>query len=468
MIEVRRFSLADWLLLVLVLLAAGGARAGYLLVLADSGQNAGPLFVQEPVLLSGTPPRSEQEVLANNIKDRQWFGSPAPLASSEEQTAHVAPGYPWLLATLAHVVDPSSLGRTVRWLQCGLGTLTAGLFFLFARRAFGGNRVAATLAGLLTAADPFAVIATATLEDGVVVSFLLALAVFLGTWASQMGVSRSGGTAGRAEGGPFASLLYGLALAGLALTRAALLPFAFVAICWFLLRSRTLGRGWLCALLAFLGFLNGLAPWTFRNYQTFGEVVPVVDSAYLHLWIGNNPQADGGPATEAMLHSPEVEKLAEVKEQPRRYDRLGDPLWQEVRSHPVETLRRRLQAGLDFLFGARWFVDGRFALFTGEGQSPAPELLGAIEVGLQTTMLVMLLLGLLGWRWSYGWRLEAMPLSLAMVWIPLPYLLGHADLLSGPRLPLDGVLLTYAALALACLLPGGGRLFQGSMTEERA
>ena len=33
---------------------------------------------------------------------------------------------------------------------------------------------------------------------------------------------------------------------------------------------------------------------------------------------------------------------------------------------------------------------------------------------------------LLGWRWSYGWRSEAMPSSLAVVWISLPYLLSHA------------------------------------------
>ena len=54
-----------------------------------------------------------------------------------------------------------------------------------------------------------------------------------------------------------------------------------------------------------------------------------------------------------------------------------------------------------------------------------------------------------------------MPLSLAAIWIPLPYVLGHAEALSGPRLPLDGVLLCYAAFALACLLPARWRLWAG-------
>src|SRR5262249_52900468 len=74
--------------------------------------------------------------------------------------------------------------------------------------------------------------------------------------------------------------------------------FAVVAVLWYLLRCRSVRRGWLCALLAFLGFANGLAPWTLRNYQAFHDVVPVADSMYLHLWVGNNEKATGGPQTE--------------------------------------------------------------------------------------------------------------------------------------------------------------------------
>ena len=56
-----------------------------------------------------------------------------------------------------------------------------------------------------------------------------------------------------------------------------------------------------------------------------------------------------------------------------------------------------------------------------------------------------------------AWRRESMPLALALVWLPLPYILSHAGVLSGPRLPLDGVLLCYAAFALAGFLPRYGR-----------
>jgi hypothetical protein len=48
------------------------------------------------------------------------------------------------------------------------------------------------------------------------------------------------------------------------------------------------------------------------------------------------------------------------------------------------------------------------------------------------------------------------------MWIPLPYILSHAEALSGPRLPLDGVLLCYSAFAIGCLVPGwSARLLAG-------
>src|SRR6516162_7273741 len=79
------------------------------------------------------------------------------------------------------------------------------------------------------------------------------------------------------SGGAFTSLLYGLVLAAAALVRPSWLPFGFVALLWFLLRCRKLPRGWFVALLAFLGFANGLAPWTLRNFQVLQDIVPIVD-----------------------------------------------------------------------------------------------------------------------------------------------------------------------------------------------
>jgi len=458
MTEMPRFRFADLFVLVILLAIAAASRVWYVSLCTGA---TGPPALQT----QAPPPRlnfavdvalrrknpTERDNLVANIKESQWFGGLAPLADKEEQTAHVAPGYPWLVGLLARWVDePEAL---LRWIQCGLGTLTTACYFFFARRAFRSALVGA-LAGLLCAIHPFWIINTAELDDGVLATTLLGAVLVLGTRGSQ-------------AGGAFTSLLYGLALAGLALVRAALLPFAVVGLLWFLLRCRKLQRGWLFALLAFLGFANGLAPWTVRNFQVFQEPIPIVDSAFLHLWIGNNERATGGPEDEdtlrAALPPTRLKELLAEPNQATRYRMLGQDVCESVQADPAGTLRRRLWAGLSFFLGEAWLTDQAAARMRptkpapgGEGaDAPSlPEWLEKSYLGIiQGALLAMLLLGLLGWRWTFAWRREARLATLAAIWIPLPYLLGHAGALWGPRLPLDGVLLCYVAFALAYLLP---------------
>lgn len=466
MAEPRRFGIADVLLLLLIVAVAGGARAWYLWVCADAGSLDAPLRVQDPrpglALPAGAELRgkinpTELDALVHNLKEHSWYGSLAPFAGAEEQTAHTAPGYPWLLSLLERSpLDLGPVDRTVRWVQCGLGALTAGLYFLFALIAFRSLAVA-VLAGLLCALHPFWIFNTAEIDDGALTAFLLGLVLFLGARGGQ-------------RGGPLTGLLYGLTLAGLALVRAALFPFAVAGILWFLLRCRSLKGGWLYAAVAFLGFLIGLAPWTVRNFMVpvLGDLVPVSDSTYLHLWMGNHPGATGGPQTEsAMLAalarargedvSTVRAELARIQNQKERYGRLAPDVWKEVRDNPAGTLRRRMWAGLCFFFGESWLEKGPLARVHPNPEHELPAWLNASYPALlQGTLLGMLLLGALGWRWTYAWRREAMPTSVAVVWMVLPYLLSHGEALSGPRLPLDGVLLTYAAFALIGLVPGIG------------
>jgi 4-amino-4-deoxy-L-arabinose transferase-like glycosyltransferase len=473
MTEPPRFTSGSLILFLIVLAAAAGMRIWYLTVCADNGQNEGPVQVQG----SAQPERGataqnpaaqpELRVLVNKLTSQQSFSSQAPLAAEEEATAHRAPGYPYLLAWLEHV--PASLGTaesTIRWIQCSLGALTAAFYFLFALRAF-GSRIVATLAGLLCAVHPFWIINTAEIQDGVLTTFLVATCLLLGAYGSQ-------------AGGPFTSLLYGLGLAGLALVRAALLPFAVVGVLWFLWRCRTVRRGWLCGLLAFLGFVNGLVPWSLRNYKEFGDIIPVADSAYLHLWMGNNEQANGGPQSEETIlkalaserrENPKTtqEEMGRLK-QPERYAQLGKEVFIQVCDNPAGTLQHRLQSSVAFLLGEAWLTHGMLWQSTATEGNPMPDWLArSFPALLFGSMLVMLLLGGLGWRWTYGWRHTAMPASLAVIWIALPYVLSHAETFSGPRLPLDGIFLCYAAFALTCLVtPAGSALFRGADSRATA
>ena len=455
MADMPRFRFPELILLLMVVAVAGGARAWYVMAATNNGSEPAPFQVQGPgpqpdyeagTRLRGQLNPSELDALVDNIQKHKWFGSLAPLSDKEEKTAHVAPGYPWLVALVARWMDNPD--QIVRWGQCGLGALTAACYFFFARRAFRNNLVG-FLAGLFCALYPFWIINAAELNDGVLVAFLLAFALTLGTRGSQVSA-------------PFTSLVFGLALAALSMVRAALLPFAAVAVLWFLLRSRHLQKGWFSALLAFLGFANGLAPWAVRNFQEFQAPVPVTDSAFWHLWMGNNPQATGGILDERTarqaLPAKRLQALLEEKNQATRYTMLGRDVVEEITSDPSSTVARRLWSGLYFVFGEAWFKEKNLVLVsTPQSRQDLPAWFSNTVPGiLEGSLLAVLLLGFLGWRWTYGWRKQSRLATLAILWIPLPYLLSHAEALSGPRLPLDGILLCYAAFVIACLVPGFG------------
>jgi hypothetical protein len=460
--EMPRFTWWTLLSLLMVLGAAAGVRVWYVATVTANGVNEPALVVQGP------PPRcqlleakqffdrtapTEFDNIADNVVNKRWFGCFAPLADKEESTAHVAPLYPLLLGSSRPSPDKEDLDGeilfisvdiTIRWLQCLLGTLTAGCYFFFTRRAFHSTLIA-TLAGLMCAFHPFWIVNTAELNDGVLASFFLGACLALGARAGQVG-------------GAFTGLCFGVALAGVALTRAALLPFAVIALLWFLWQCRNLPLGWFAGFLAILGFVNGLAPWCLRNYFIFERPVPVATSTYYHLWMGNNPLANGSSIDEQILRDllPEDRRkaLAEAN-QATRYNQLAAECWQEVHDQPQETLTRRINAALFFLFGERWFKDRRLSLMSEKADESMPTWMrDNAEIILQGTLLGVFVLALLGWRLSHAWRKYGRIATIAALCVPLPYVIGHAEYLSGPRLPLDGVLLCYAAFALARLAPG--------------
>ena len=201
------------------------------------------------------PPISKP-ILAN-LTENHWFASRARLlASAEEQTAHVSPGYPY-----AHGVARSRSGKpgdarsddaagfNVSW-----EPLTALLYALLARRAFGSMFVA-VCTGLLLRVHPFWIINTAEISDGVVNS------VSSGTepLACQWHVSVQ-------DGGLVSSFLFGVALRrnGHNPGRLPSLPLRCSPLVCRPLPGRT-PRLAVRPLLATLGLLNALLPWTFHQ-----------------------------------------------------------------------------------------------------------------------------------------------------------------------------------------------------------
>jgi hypothetical protein len=460
----HRMDWRDFALALVVLALAAGLRCWYASAcLADLHQPP-PFQVQDgetAVSLLPPPsaeghPRNQHQSLVDNLVEYNWFGGLAPLAGTEEATAHLSPGYPLLIATAKRWLgDGETATYAVVWLQVALGSLASLLYFLFARIKFGSTSVG-LLAGLLTAVHPFWIVNVAEIQDGTLASFLLALTLLLGTVSAK-------------RGSPLGSLLFGVVLAGTVMVRASWMPYAFVACMWFLVCCRTVPRGWLCATLVFLGFGNGLVPWMARDLQAFGEVAPIVDSAYLHLWIGANSHATGGPQDEETLRKSlapaRLETLLAEENQARRYQLLAGDVRESVESSPGKAGANRLRAAICFALGSAWVEHSALARTTQRSDFP-PWLTSAIQRGLPIMLLGMLVLSLLGWRWSFGWRREASLASLALLWVPIPAILSHADRYSGARLPLDGVLLCFAAFALMWMLPPVARIVFTEHDEE--
>jgi 4-amino-4-deoxy-L-arabinose transferase-like glycosyltransferase len=115
----------------------------------------------------------------------------------------------------------------------------------------------------------------------------------------------------------------------------AIIPFG---ICFYLAgRARYLAR----ALPAFLlGVAIVLAPWTYRNYRCFGEIIPTTSNGGINLYIANNPHSTGG------YHMPPEDLLPD-------YERHDSGMWYReafryIAAHPLQTAGRMLKKGLVF------------------------------------------------------------------------------------------------------------------------
>ncbi len=453
MIPMPRFRW--WLILPLVLIVSlsFGLRVGYLTRCTENGWKQTPIEVQGSGRASHHPERTEflgktspsvQDNVVANMTDHAWFGCLAPLGEEEELTTHLAPGYPWVSGWVASWAE--SPDYLMRWAQCVLSGLTPIGCFYFSRRAFRSNLVG-LIAGTLAAAHPFFIVNAAELSDGTAVTFFLVAALALGARASQ-------------TGGLFAAFLCGAVLGCLTLIRASMLPFALIAIVWLLWECRRFSFGWFACFLTLFGFINTVAPWSIRNYQVTGQPVPIVNSFYLHLWIGNNPLANGSQLDERTLRkalgNERLEAVLAETDQTQRYQMLAHDCWDEIQDHPKATLVRRIEATLTFFLGERWLRQREFARVVKDPEALAaiPDwLVDQIELILHAAFVLLLVLAFLGWRWSHAWRRQARIAALAMVLLPLPIILSHAEAMSGPRLPLDAVLICFAAYGLVGWLP---------------
>jgi 4-amino-4-deoxy-L-arabinose transferase-like glycosyltransferase len=159
--------------------------------------------------------------------------------------------------------------------QALMGAGTAGLAFLIARRLF--SPLAGLIASAIAAFYPYYVMHDTALQDTGMVTFMLALSVWLVLRASEHGSLRDW-------------LLAGVALGALVLTRAAMAPSVAAILLWTFVWGT---RGALTArlrnaLVLLATIAMTLSPWLTYTARVAGAPSLTTDSGYL-LWQGNNP-----------------------------------------------------------------------------------------------------------------------------------------------------------------------------------
>ncbi|MGA7293291.1 MAG: glycosyltransferase family 39 protein [Terriglobales bacterium] len=254
---------------------------------------------------------NEPSHIASCLVSGWGFSSPyanTPIAPTAQQP----PLYPAILAGIFKVFGIYSVESawTAVVINVLAGALTAVLLY-YAGRAHFGETVGILAAWLWVLPWMYRI-------DTFTVSLTNAYLAALGLAALLMVVPK---TLDR----NLAWFVLGVSSGLLLLLQPSLLPVVLVYGAWlacFKARSRRV-------LIAIAGLVLAMAPWTVRNYLTFGRFIPFRDNFGLELWLGNHPGMRG--TVDFATDFPGLD--------PTKYARLGELLFMD----------EKLQAARDFI-----------------------------------------------------------------------------------------------------------------------
>jgi 4-amino-4-deoxy-L-arabinose transferase-like glycosyltransferase len=359
--------------------------------------------------------------LARSLAEGQGYASPFHLSTGP--SAWIAPGYPWLLATLFRIFGIYSPGAALTALLINslFSALTCAAIYYLGREVFdvGTGLVGAAIFAVLPASIFHAV---NSFWDVTISTCLLTVLIILLARLEHGGQSKSLTLA------TFIGILVGV----LALFNPACLSVFAVSLLWIAIcrRSEFLSLFPEFALMVTLPFLICL-PWLLRNQRVLHQFT-LKSNFGTELRIGNNPTARYTPQAEVMSLHPSTDEL----ELYRSLGEIGyvDYCKQEatrfIRSHPGEFVRlvvRRIEVfwgGVDTL---------------SKGNLKATGNLSSLKPLISSMLTALAVLGLL-----VGFRPKRhMLLLLPILIYPLPYYIAHA--MNRYRLPLEPLLSLWIA-----------------------
>lgn len=212
------------------------------------------------------------DAFARSIASGQGYAFP-----DGQLTLYWPVGAPALYAAVYGLFGPQH--GALLGLNLLLGTAAVGLTSLLARRV-SGSVVVAALAGWLMALWPGLIQYTTVLASELpfIVLLLLALQALLAerwpAWARALG--------------------FGLAICGASFVRPVALPLIVLLPLALMLQAGQRRAAVWILLGTLLVALATIGPWAARNQRLTGHAVLISANGGANLWMGNNPQSDGG------------------------------------------------------------------------------------------------------------------------------------------------------------------------------
>jgi hypothetical protein len=247
-------------------LLVAAAVAGFVLRLAF----AALYWIDKPL----THDEREYLALAQSLASGRGFVYDEALETGTAQKFGRAPGYPAFLALLGIGSAPyEQAPAVVKIAQSAVGALTVWLIGVWAL-TIAGPRAAVAAAAIAAAYPPLVAMPAYVLSETLFAALALAAALVL---------QRSGNGNARSP-----AIVSGVLSGAAALVRPAMLLFLPLAVVWLVLRRRPAHAVALALAAAVV-----IAPWTIRNFRTYGRVVVIASEGGVTFWTGNHPLARG-------------------------------------------------------------------------------------------------------------------------------------------------------------------------------
>lgn len=337
------------------------------------------------------------------------------------------PLYPFFLAGIYFFCGESLLA--VRIFQSVLGALTCLLLYFTGRTVF--NRKVGFICSILALLYPYFIYYTGDILAETILTFLLSASIASIAWFQREPDFRRAG-------------LTGLCLGLTALCKPVILPFVVVVLCWMIFRLRhQCLRALQTSLLTGTVTLLVILPWTIRNYIYYHEFI-LVSTGGLALWMSYNPY------TERLEQVPELLSTADQNSHSLPEDFTYYPVkrYAEINSLPrLEADRIFRQEAMDFIRNNPgkvvwlWYKRlGHFWRLYPLVATPANKIVALVSSG---TVIIGGWIGIiLSWR---RWPDSRLLLGLVLTYT-LVYVISLTNIRY--RVPLDGVMMVFAALAL--------------------